>query len=64
MSTLAWLWLFDHPTAPSTIRLLCSDRTIPCTGDARLGPFSVILVNIWFGAPFFMIMYLASLKSV
>src|SRR5207245_2975573 len=26
--------------------------------------FSVILVNVWFGAPFFMIMYLAALKSV
>jgi len=30
----------------------------------RLGALSVILVNIWVGAPFFMIMYLASLKSV
>jgi ABC-type sugar transport systems, permease components len=24
----------------------------------------IILVNIWIGAPFFMIMYLAALKSV
>ena len=31
------------------------------TGWAR---FSVILANVWFGAPFFMIMYLASFKSV
>ena len=31
------------------------------TGWAR---FSVILVNVWIGAPFFMIMYLAALKSV
>ena len=31
------------------------------TGWAR---FSVILVTVWFGAPFFMVMYLASLKSV
>jgi multiple sugar transport system permease protein len=37
---------------------------IPWTGDATWARFSVILVNIWFGAPFFMIMYLASLKSV
>ena len=26
--------------------------------------FSVILVNVWYGAPFFLIMYLAGLKSV
>jgi len=26
--------------------------------------FSVILVNVWYGAPFFLIMYLAALKSV
>ena len=31
------------------------------TGWAR---FCVILVSVWFGAPFFMVMYLASLKSV
>ena len=37
---------------------------IPWTGDADWARFSVILVNIWVGAPFFMIMYLASLKSV
>ena len=37
---------------------------IPWTGDAGWARFSVILVNIWIGAPFFMIMYLAALKSV
>ena len=26
--------------------------------------FAVILVNVWYGAPFFLIMYLAALKSV
>src|SRR5262249_31627029 len=34
------------------------------TGDAYWARFSVILVNVWIGAPFFMIMYLAALKSV
>jgi multiple sugar transport system permease protein len=34
------------------------------TGDAGWARFCVILVNIWVGAPFFMIMYLAALKSV
>ena len=37
---------------------------VPWTGDAFWARFSVILVNIWIGAPFFMIMYLAALKSV
>src|SRR5437763_15899770 len=37
---------------------------IPWTGEANWARFSVILVNIWVGAPFFMIMYLAALKSV
>ena len=36
----------------------------PWTGDAYWARFSVILVNVWIGAPFFMIMYLAALKSV
>ena len=39
-------------------------RADPWTGDADWARFSVILVNIWVGAPFFMIMYLAALKSV
>src|SRR5215813_7336405 len=33
-------------------------------GETRWARFSVILVTVWFGAPFFMVMYLASLKSV
>jgi multiple sugar transport system permease protein len=37
---------------------------VPWTGDAYWARFSVILVNVWYGAPFFMIMYLAALKSV
>jgi multiple sugar transport system permease protein len=37
---------------------------VPWTGDAAWARFSVILVNVWIGAPFFMIMYLAALKSV
>jgi len=33
-------------------------------GDPFWARFSVILVNVWYGAPFFLIMYLAALKSV
>src|SRR6266536_3309494 len=37
---------------------------VPWTGDAYWARFSVILINVWYGAPFFLIMYLAALKSV
>ena len=65
MSTLAWLWLFDPSYSAFNYTLgLFGLGPIPWTGDATWARFSVILVNIWYGAPFFMIMYLAALKSV
>jgi multiple sugar transport system permease protein len=65
MSTLAWLWLFDPSySAFNWILGLFGIGPIPWTGDANWARFSVILVNIWIGSPFFMIMYLAALKSV
>src|SRR5258707_1195920 len=65
MSTLAWLWLFDPSySAFNWILAHFGIGPIAWTGDAYWARFSVILVNIWIGPPFFMIMYLASLKSV
>src|SRR3954464_6634963 len=65
MSTLAWLWLFDPSYSAFNYTLsFFGIGPIPWTGDAGWARFSVILVNIWVGAPFFMIMYLAALKSV
>jgi len=65
MSTLAWLWLFDPSySAFNWILVHLGMAGIPWTGEANWARFSVILVNIWAGAPFFMIMYLAALKSV
>ena len=65
MSTLAWLWLFDPSYSAFNYTLsFFGIVPIPWTGDATWARFSVILVNVWVGAPFFMIMYLASLKSV
>jgi multiple sugar transport system permease protein len=65
MSTLAWLWLFDPSYSAFNYTLgLFGIGPIPWTGDAYWARFSVILVNVWYGAPFFMIMYLAALKSV
>jgi multiple sugar transport system permease protein len=65
MSCLAWLWLFD-PTYSAFNYLLAffGLGPVPWTGEAYWARFSVILINVWIGAPFFMIMYLAALKSV
>jgi multiple sugar transport system permease protein len=65
MSTLAWLWLFDP--SYSAFNWIFERIGLPGVnwlGDPAWARFSVILVNVWVGAPFFMIMYLAALKSV
>jgi len=65
LSTLAWLWLFDPSYSAFNYSLAALGiGPIPWTGDYSWARFSVILVNVWYGAPFFMIMYLAALKSV
>ena len=65
MSTLAWLWLFDPSYSAFNYTLsLFGIGPINWLGDAAWARFSVILVNVWYGAPFFLIMYLAALKSV
>jgi multiple sugar transport system permease protein len=65
LSTLGWWWLFD-PTYSAINWLLVSlgGQAIPWLSDVFWARFSVILVNIWYGAPFFLIMYLAALKSI
>ena len=65
MSTLAWHWLFDPSYSAFNwiLEHLGLDR-IYWLGETGWARFSVVLVSVWFGAPFFMIMYLASLKSV
>jgi multiple sugar transport system permease protein len=65
MSTLAWLWLFDPSySAFNWIGAHLGLPRVPFLGDPIWARFSVILVNVWYGAPFFLIMYLAALKSV
>ena len=65
LSTLTWLWLFDPSySAFNWVLALGGIGPVPWTGDATWARFAVILVNVWYGAPFFMIMYLAALKSV
>jgi multiple sugar transport system permease protein len=63
MSCLAWLWLFDPSySAFNWVLALFGIDPIPWTGETFWARLSVILVNVWIGAPFFMIMYLAALK--
>jgi multiple sugar transport system permease protein len=65
MSCLAWLWLFDPSySAFNWILNQFGVGSVAWTGDTMWARFSVILVNVWIGSPFFMIMYLAALKSV
>ena len=65
MSTLAWFWLFDPSySALNWVLALFGIDAIPWLGDVFWARLSIILVNVWIGAPFFMIMYLAALKSV
>ena len=65
LSTLSWWWLFDP--AYSGFNWLLNKlgfESIPFLGTGWNARIAVITVNIWFGTPFFMIMYLAALKSV
>ncbi|MDP9096610.1 MAG: sugar ABC transporter permease, partial [Pseudomonadota bacterium] len=65
MSTLGWWWLFDPSySAFNWIIEGLGGPRIPWLGATWWARFSVILVNTWYGAPFFLIMYLAALKSV
>jgi multiple sugar transport system permease protein len=65
LSSLGWWWLFD-PTHSAFNYILDSLglQEIPWLSVPGWARLSVILVNVWFGAPFFLIMYLAALKSV
>jgi multiple sugar transport system permease protein len=65
MSTLTWWWLFDPSySAFNWVLNVFGFPSVPWLGETWWARFAVILVNVWIGAPFFMIMYLAALKSV
>jgi multiple sugar transport system permease protein len=65
LSSLSWWWLFDptHSAFNYVIKAFTGEE-VPWLSDPYWARFSVILVNVWYGAPFFLIMYLAALKSV
>jgi multiple sugar transport system permease protein len=65
MSTLGWSWLFD--SSYSALNWLLQEVGLPPVswlGQPWPARICMIVVNVWYGAPFFMIMYLAALKSV
>lgn len=65
LSSLGWWWIYE-PTHSALNWLLSLVGVSPKSWLAEPGwaKFSVILVNIWYGTPFFMITYLAGLKSI
>jgi multiple sugar transport system permease protein len=65
LSTLGWLWLLD-PTYSAFNWFLAEigGPHIPWLSAPGWARVSTILVNVWYGSPFFLIMYLAALKSV
>jgi multiple sugar transport system permease protein len=65
LSSLGWWWLFDptHSAFNYVLESFGHDQ-IAWLSNPYWARFSVILVNVWYGAPFFLIMYLAALKSV
>jgi multiple sugar transport system permease protein len=64
LSTLVWLWMFDPAYSVLNWILGPLGIEIPWLSDPFWARTAVIVVNIWIGSPFFMIMYLAGLKSV
>ncbi|HTI80615.1 MAG TPA: sugar ABC transporter permease [Acetobacteraceae bacterium] len=65
MSTLTWWWMFDPSySAFNWVLNQLGIASVPWLGVGWIARISTITVNVWYGTPFFMIMYLAALKSV
>jgi len=64
LSTLGWWWLYDPTYSAFNWILGNFGMHVAWLSEPSWARFSVILVNIWYGSPFFLIMYLAALKSV
>ena len=65
LSTLTWWWMFDPSySAFNWVLNQFGFENVPWLGVGWIARICTITVNVWFGTPFFMIMYLAALKSV
>jgi multiple sugar transport system permease protein len=66
-SALVWWWMFDplYSVVNWTLKSLhVIDHDIPWLSDPYLAMFTVILVNVWRGLPFFAITLLAGLVAI
>lgn len=65
LSCLGWWWLFDPAySAFNWILERFGFAGVAWLGTPWTARFCMIAVNVWYGTPFFLIMYLAALKSV
>lgn len=65
LSTLTWWWMFDPSySAFNWVLEAMGFNAVPWLGVGWIARFCTITVNVWYGTPFFFIMYLAALKSV
>ncbi|NIS59274.1 MAG: ABC transporter permease subunit [Proteobacteria bacterium] len=65
LSSLGWWWIFE-PThsALDWVLVQLGGTPKPWLSDPFWARVGTIITNVWFGTPFFMIMYLAGLKSI
>src|SRR5262249_22116112 len=67
MSALNWRWIFDDASGLINnvlVRLNLIDETISWLSDPHLAMFSVIVVVVWQGTPFFTMSFLAGLQAI
>ena len=67
MSALNWRWIYDDASGLINnvlVRLELVDETISWLSDPHLAMFSVIVVVVWQGTPFFTMGFLAGLQSI
>ena len=65
LSALGWWWMFDPSySAFNWVLNQFGFHSIPWLGQKWTARIAMIVVNTWYGTPFFMIMYMAALKSV
>jgi multiple sugar transport system permease protein len=67
MSALNWRWIFDDASGLINnvlVRLNLIEETISWLSNPHLAMFSVLLVVVWQGTPFFTMSFLAGLQSI
>ena len=67
MTALNWRWIFDDASGLINnvlVRLNLIDETISWLSNPHLAMFSVLVVVIWQGTPFFTMSFLAGLQSI